>query len=334
MRTAIIATVLLSVATISGIAQERGLSQSIAVKFAIDGKTVACDKLGVQLHLDGHTILPKHTDSDFTVPAAFSKTGQEWSSQQKVDVSVSCGKYTLSFPKLHPTWVSPGQWEVGIAYPPYWIERFGWTRAVEKGTWLTYLDSECNGCDPGIFTTISHASPPLSLLTRLRHEQPGASGERARDIAYALSVFGMDYHRNRDYLVELLNACLSRPKDSPEDDVCDSRLLDYLTNLYWRGDSGLLENLLQLADSRKDVILEIGTFYANLLDRHTAVAVRGMQKVSADKQRSICSLAGEDDFSIDGPKLKRVAERLHATGDAVAELCLQEAERAAGRVAQ
>lgn len=334
MRSAIIATVLFPVATLGSLAQERGLNQSIAVKFAIDGKTVACENLRIQLHLDGHTIEPKHSGSEFTVPAALSKNSLEWSPEQKVDVNISCGKHTLSFPKLDHTWISPGQWEVGITYPPYWIERFGWTRAVEKGTWLTYLDSECDGCDPGVFTTIPHTIPPPSLIAGLRREQPGASGERARDIAYALAVFGTDYQKNRDYLVKSLTDCLARPKDSPEDDVCDSRLLDYLTNLYWRGDGGLLEGLLQLADSRKDVISEVGTFYANLLDRHTAAALRGMQKVTLEKQRTVCSLAGEDDFSIDGPKLNRVAKHLHAAGDPVAELCLQEAEQAAGRVAQ
>ena len=112
--------------------------------------------------------------------------------------------------------------------------------------------------------------------------------------------------------------------------MCDGKLLDYLTNLYWRGDSDLLAPLLQCADSRKDVIEEIGTFYGDLLDRRTAAALRGMREVSIDKQKEICSMAGEDDLSLNAPKLRRVTSRLHAAQDDVAERCLQEAVRGAG----
>jgi hypothetical protein len=140
------------------------------------------------------------------------------------------------------------------------------------------------------------------------------------------------YERNRDYLLETLSACLARPKESPEDDVCDGRLLDYVTNLYWRGDSALLPPLLQLADSRKDVIEEIGRFYADLLDRHTATTVNGLRKLAPEKQQVICKLAGEDEYSIDEPKLERVTERLLAVGDETANQCLRVAERAANDV--
>jgi hypothetical protein len=108
--------------------------------------------------------------------------------------------------------------------------------------------------------------------------------------------------------------------------------LDYVTNLYWRGDNGLLDPLLQLADSRKDVIYEVGTFYGQLLDRHTTIALQGMRSLPIAKQQVICRLAGEDDFSMDPPKLERVVEGLHAAQDEVAERCLHEAERAAGHV--
>jgi len=64
-------------------------------------------------------------------------------------------------------------------------------------------------------------------------------------------------------------------------------------NLYRRGDSALLQPLLQLAESGKDVILEIGTFYAGLLDRRTAASVDGLRKLPQEKQRVIRKPAGD-----------------------------------------
>jgi hypothetical protein len=325
---ATIATMLLM--AVSAAAQTREREAVIFVMFAVDGKKVACDDLKVELSFGGRRIVPKRIGNGFIVPPEFLKTSAGWPPDQKIDVSIRCGEFALIFPQLHPSWVSPGHWELGIARPPYWIERFRYSAALEQGTWLSYLVSECNGCDPGIVTTISHPNPPPSLLKHLRHEQQTASGEGARDIAYSLAVFKAEYRQNRDYLVDLLNACVSRPKESPEDDVCNGKLLDYVTNLYWRGDDGLLEPLLQLADSRKDVIDEVGTFYGQLLDRHTAATLQAMQSLSIAKQRTICKLAGEDEFRMDAPKLERVVDRLHAAQDEVAERCLQETARAAG----
>jgi len=303
----------------------------ISFRFVVDGQAIPCPSI-VEFHLDGRTIVAEHTDRGFIVPAIFNKKPSEWSADKTVQVKVSCGDYALNFPKLPPSWVSPGQWEVGIAYPPFWMERFGYLRAVEQGTWLSYLESECDGCDPGVFTTVSHPSPPASLIANLRREQPSSSGGRARDIAYALAVFNAEYRQNREFLLKRLNTCIDRPKDSPEDEVCDGTLLDYVTNLYWRGDSTLLQPLLQLADSRKDVIHEIGRFYADLLDRHAATTVDGLSKLAPEKQRTICRLAGEDEYSIDEPKLERVTEHLHAIRNETANQCLGLAEKAANDV--
>jgi hypothetical protein len=302
----------------------------VSFRFAVDGKPISCAST-VELRLDGRAIAAERTGGGFLVPAAFNKKPSEWPSDKTVQVKVICGEYVLNF-NLPPSWVTPGQWEAGIAYPPYWMERFGYLRAVEEGTWLSYLESECDGCDPGVFTTVSHPSPPASFVASLRREQPSSSGERAKDIAYALAVFDAEYHQNRDFLLGRLNACLARPKESPEDEMCDGRLLDYVTNLYWRGDSTLLQPLLQLADSRKDVIHEIGRFYADLLDRDTATTIDELKKFVQDKQTLICQLAGEDEYSLDEPKLERVTQRLHAIGSETANQCLQVAETAANDV--
>ncbi len=314
---------------VSAFAQTREPNSAVSLMFAVDGKKIPCGSMRVQLNLDSVLIVPQLTPSGFIVPAEFNKSPSDWSDDEKVAVRVNCGGFKFRF-LLHPSWVTPGLWEVGIAYPPFWIERFRYTTAIEQGTWISYLMSECDGCDPGVETMVSHPNPPASLLGSLLREQPTASGGNARDIAYSLAVFKVQYRKNREYLVELLNTCLDRPKDSPEDEVCDAKLLDYLTNLYWRGDEGLLKPLLQLADSRKDVINEVGTFYGQLLDRHTTAALKTMQSLSISKQRTVCKLAGEDDLSMNPPKLERVELRLRAEHDEVADRCLQEAKTGAG----
>ena len=101
---------------------------AISFRFVVDGKPISCTST-VELQLDGRAIVAEHTDGGFVVPTAFNKKPSEWPSDKTIQVKVSCGEYALTFPKLPPSWVSPGQWEVGIAYPPYWIERFGYLRA-------------------------------------------------------------------------------------------------------------------------------------------------------------------------------------------------------------
>lgn len=305
--------------------------QEISLKFAIDGKTKPCKNLKVEITLDGQAITPKLSAHGILVPDDFRKRLSEWPEGKTVDISIDCGEYSFQFPNLHPGWVTDGAWEVGIAYPPYWFREFSYTAAIEHGEWLSYLISECNGCDPGVVTSVSHQDVPNSLVADLIEEQGQASGERARDIAYELAAFGVDYRRNRDNLMARLHSCLSKPKESPEDDVCNGQLVDYVTNLCWRGDDELLGLLLKIADLRKDVILEIGTFYSGLLDRRTDDTLRAMQALPSGKQRLICSLA-KDDLRVGTPQFDRVVTNLRAANNEAAHRCLQEFEKATGTI--
>ena len=325
MRIVIIAIGLLLLISISAIAQQQKdkSNELISVTFSIDSKPVSCKTLQVRFRFDGLTIVPKIIDSSFVVPSAFEKKP---SPDEKIDVSVRCGKHTLEFPQIYPAWISSGYWELGIAHPPFWFERFGSSAAIEHGTWLSYLEFECSGCDPGVLTTISHSTSLPRLVKLLLREQPSATGERARDIAYTLAVLGSEYRQNRDYLLSLLNACLSKSTLPAENDVCNARLLEYMTNLYWRGDSELLIPLLQIADDREDTIGQIGYFYGDLLDSRTNVVLQGMVILAAGKQQMVCKLAGEYDFSINSPKFERVSKRLRAIGNQIAQRCLEEAQ--------
>jgi hypothetical protein len=168
-------------------------------------------------------------------------------------------------------------------------------------------------------------------MNRYLQEQPTASGAAARDIAYSLAVFRVEADRNRGYLLELFRTCLSRPKNSPEDDVCNSRLLEYLTNLYERGDEGLLAPLLQAAESREDVIDDIGRFYAEMLDEKPSILLSGLQDLPLEKQQFVCKSAGADELRFDQPELDRVTKNLLAVNSDAARRCLNELKLAASR---
>src|ERR1700687_5416988 len=103
-----VATLLLAV---SAAAQTRERDEFISVTFAVDGKKVACNDLKVDLRLDARQIVPKRTSSGFSIPTELNKTSSGSSPDKKIDVSVSCGEFTMNFPPLQPSWGSPGHWE-------------------------------------------------------------------------------------------------------------------------------------------------------------------------------------------------------------------------------
>jgi len=294
------------------------LHRSISVSFTIDGKPADCTPFGIELRLNGEIIRPKESAQHFDVPDEFKKPSTQWRDDERVDISLSCSDHTFVFPNQHPAFVRAGDWDLGIARPPYSIEQFRRTRELEHGAWLSYLIFEG---EPGVVTFVSQPDVPIDVADSMRKEQPSSSGERARDIAYALAVFGIEYQTNRDRLLNLLGSCLSKPKESAEDGECGGELLDFVTNLYWRGDDALLAPLLQVADTRRDVIGEIGTFYADLLDRRSAVALESIGKLSPEKQQLLCRLAYEDDLSTDSPKRDRVMAFLRSAGGDVAARC-------------
>lgn len=287
----------------------------VSIAFKIDGKPATCKPFGVELRLDGKAISPQRSGQGFYVPEALKKT-KRWSDDQRVDITLSCNEHTFAFPQRYAAFVRANDWELGIARPVYAIERFRRTLDLERGTWLAYLIFEG---EPGVETLAPQSDPPTDWVETMRKEQENASGKRARDVAYSLAIFGVEYEKNRDYLLRLLDGCLSRPRESPEDDECDSELLDFVTNLYWRGDDGLLIRLLRLADTRRDVIGEIGTFYSDLLDRRKEVALASIEELGADQQHLVCKLAYDDDLNSNRPKRGRVRAFLSKTpGDAAA----------------
>ncbi len=328
LNSATIAALMLLFVTASAAAQNPEPNNSILVEFEIDGKALACVPK-IQVRLDGQTIMLESIVGGFVVPAAFRKKISEWKLSDNVEVTANCGEYTLSFPEVDPTWVRTGSWELGIAYPPYSVEGYRGTGYIEKGAWLSYFVFDCKGCDPGVYFAIPHPEPPPAVLARLIREQPNALGESAMDTAYELAVFGHEHRKNRNYLQGLLNACLAKSKESSEDDVCSSNLLDMLANLYWRGDSHLLVPLLKVAEPRGDVIHDIGLFYASLLGRRTKATLHALETLPVTKQETICQLAGYSQLSQQSPWFLDIGDNLRFFHGRVADRCLEQFEKGA-----
>lgn len=321
MYSAAVRTVVLSISLIfvslTNVSAQNRLAGFIDLSFSIDGTPAHCDGFKVEIRLNGESMKPRQTGRRFEVPGVFKRPAREWSNGQRVDISLTCSGHTFVFPSQHPAFVQEGDWQLGIARPLYALKEYGYTHELDRGKWLAYLIFEG---EPGVITFSAQPNPPDGLSAALQREELNAPPGRARDLAYELSVLDVEYSKNRDYLLSSLNNCLSRPKESPEDDVCDSDLLNFLTNLYWRGDSALLPPLLQIAESRRDVIGDVGIFYADLLDRRGEIVLGAVAELGHDKPELVCRLADED-LSLDAPRRQRVLVFLRGSGGPAAQ-CL------------
>lgn len=287
----------------------------IAVSFEDHGKEQPCTGLLVQLRLPGHTLNPIHTETGFVVPNRLKHLSDSEARNTKVDVAVTCNGFSLYFPDVYGTWFVNVDWKICIDYPPFKHDQ----RIPENGAWVSYLGTEPHSGD-GVEMQISHPDLLPGKREQLLEEQPTATNGRARDIAYALAVYKENSEKNRDYLLELLRSCNARPKGSSQDDVCDDDLLEYVINLYWRGDVTLLPTLLELADKHDD-IGDIETFYADLLDRQPKTALNGLRVLDPQHQQLVCKLASDSLGNV--PQLGRIEKFLRASTDEVANHCLQ-----------
>jgi len=303
---------------------------SIAFSFAIDGETVPCVHRAIELRAGGRAIPVRTTPYGFIIPPAFrgfpaAKTPMP----QKVDIRITCGGQVFEFPDEDASRLVPGAWLLEISYPTTWLASAAESPVLETGTWLSAMIWGCRKCEPVPRTVIPHFDLPASFAERLRIEQPGAQGARAVQIAYAMVVFNIEPEKNLAYLAEQLKGCVSAAERPPADAICNNPLLaEDLVNLFWRGDSELLGNLLQLADSHSDVAAEMGDFYADLLDRRPNQMLAGLKVLAPEKQMAVCIRAGENEHEGGDTRFHRIRTNLQAAGSDTARQCLQEAEAA------
>ena len=293
----------------------------VSVEYLIDGKKSACKPFSVELRFDGQTFRPKVSGQRFEVPELFNKPSSEWKDNDSVDLSLSCDGNTYAF-SAHPGFLGDEQWTLGTAHPVYGIHEYWYTHQLDRGAILDYVIFEG---EPGIIMFWTEPGAPGNRISALQKKQATASGVRARNIAYELAVYRHDYEKNRDYLLDVMNRCLAKPKDSlqeDDEDECDDDLLKFVANLYWRGDDRLLSRLLNVAEGRSDVLDDVGRFYSDLLQSRTKDMLRGMEELPREKQSLVCHLAYKDHLRFDPPELEQVQTALRDHHTAVAENCL------------
>jgi hypothetical protein len=303
---------------------------SIAFSFAVDGENVPCLHRAIELRADGRVIPVRATAFGFVIPPVFRRLAAKKAlAGRKVDVRVTCGGQVFEFPQEDASNIVPGSWRLEVSYPTTWLTSAVESPALERGTWFSSMAWECKGCRPAPKTTVPHYDLPTAFADRLRSEQPQAKGARAMQIAYALVVFNIEAETNLALLTDQLKSCLSATGKPPDNSVCNNPLLaEDLVNLYWRGDSELLDPLLQLADSHTDVTAEMGDFYADLLDRRPDQMLGGLKGLAPEKQLSVCVRAGENEHEGSDARFRRMRAHLQAAGTDAARQCLQQAEAA------
>ena len=117
---------------------------------------------------------------------------------------------------------------------------------------------------------------------------------------------------------------------------CDELAAGYLCELFDRGDTLLLEPLLEAGPNSDGALAELlGTFYSDLVLKNPRLFIRYLSKRPVKQQRHIAWLAGATDGSGMAPSQIRKARlklrRLESEGGTTAKtarLCLIEIERA------
>jgi len=286
MRFRIFMTILLSLPSIAAAQATSTPRNTIEVKFVVDGQSIPCKSLGVQLTLGKQQFTTDVIGDKFVVPPQILKAYASKRLRRKANVTATatCDSQIVTISGLYPANALPGEWTAGISYPTSWFDDP--QVSPEVGKWVSYLVTGCNNCDPDLINWQFHVDIPHDILNSLRKEQPTAKGPRAMDIAFALAVFQSDYQANRDILIKRLHECVALQPDSEDDDSCDTRLFRELVNLYWRGDASLLQPLLEVADQEGGATDNAGSFYATLLDQRTAIALKGIEQLP-DKNNTL-----------------------------------------------
>ncbi len=325
-RTAFTISVFLLAATVP--ARSATPKSIIKITLTVDGEPKPCEGLSVEIRIDGHIIPTEHVNEGFVVSEKVEKLYESAQTRRKANISahIQCSGHVFDFNGIYPAQVEKGTWALGIAYPAFWIERQQNAAALPTGRWVSFIDFDTDTCEPCIEQAVQHTTAPESAVEVLKKKQVNSWGEDAVRNAFTLAIFDIDYAKNRDYLSDLLEVCLSSPDKPAITDVCqDSNLSFFLEALYWRGDSGLLNQLLQAADSGAEAVSEIGYFYADLLESHSDETLHVLQNLPESKQEAVCKMAGKDEAA-GSAKLKAVIENLLAANSDIARQCLKSLE--------
>jgi hypothetical protein len=164
------------------------------------------------------------------------------------------------------------------------------------------------------------------VIRQLQKMQNDAQKPAAQQVAFLLAVLGVDYERNRDYLLWVLKGC-SVPEVTHG---CDDVTGEFLAYLYEHGHSEVLTSLMKYGDSYNAAGSEfMGTFLSETVAKSPGNFLDALRTFSVPTQRKICYFAGLADGGGMAPSNLRIARKaLAASPDDIAARCLLEIENA------
>jgi hypothetical protein len=165
-----------------------------------------------------------------------------------------------------------------------------------------------------------------SVIRQLQRMQNDAHHPEAQQVAFLLAVLGVNYERNRDYLIWVLRGC-SVPEVTHG---CDDMTGDFLAYLYEHGHDEVLIPLMKYGNSYNAAGSEfVGTFLSETVAKSPDSFLDAVRSFPIPAQKKICYFAGLADGGGMAPANLRIARKaLAARPDDVAVRCLREIDDA------
>jgi hypothetical protein len=165
-----------------------------------------------------------------------------------------------------------------------------------------------------------------SVIRQLQRMQNDAHHPEAQQVAFLLAVLGVNYERNRDYLIWVLRGC-SVPEVTHG---CDDMTGDFLAYLYEHGHSEVLAPLMKYGNSYNAAGSEfVGAFLSETVAKSPNNFLDALRTFSVPMQRKICYFAGLADGGGMAPAdLRKARKALIARPGDVAGRCLREIDDA------
>lgn len=132
--------------------------------------------------------------------------------------------------------------------------------------------------------------PKVDAINALTKAQPNAFGQRADSIAFLLVLLGQNIDTNREHLFASLREC------RPDPDNCNDQVIEYLGNLYSRGDNLVLEPLLDAVPKADTVVAEgLGSTLDDMIAANARPVITALARRTPAQQRGVCQLVAAGD---------------------------------------
>ncbi len=130
------------------------------------------------------------------------------------------------------------------------------------------------------------------VIRQLQRMQTDIHKPDVQRVAFLLAVLGLDYERNRDYLLWVFKGC-SVPEIKHG---CDDMTGEFLAYLYEHGHSEVLKPLMKDGNSYNAAGSEfVGDFLSKLIAKSPDNFLDGVRSFPAPTQKKICYFAGSAD---------------------------------------